>query len=139
MKAFALFAAGLAAVLSSYADLTPQPSSPPSLETGIPVLDLSQVDQAPKIKSQPRPGYPFTERQAAISGDAFIDFVVDPSGCVRNATVRAASLPDFGDAALQAVSQWTFTAGRKDGHAVYVHMQVPIVFKLDSIPPAGNR
>ena len=33
-------------------------------------------------------------------------------------------------AACVAVEKWRFKPGRKDGHAVYVHMQVPIVFTL---------
>jgi hypothetical protein len=29
------------------------------------------------------------------------------------------------------VSKWKFRPGRKNGHAVYTHMQVPIVFTLN--------
>ena len=33
--------------------------------------------------------------------------------------------------AVQAVSKWKFRPGRKNGHAVFTHMQVPIVFTLN--------
>jgi periplasmic protein TonB len=37
---------------------------------------------------------------------------------------------EFEAAAVQAVSQWKFTPGRKRGSNVNTHMQVPIVFSL---------
>jgi RNA polymerase sigma factor (sigma-70 family) len=43
---------------------------------------------------------------------------------------------DFDSAAIQAVSQWRFQPGQVNGHAVYTHMRVPIVFSLDASPAA---
>jgi RNA polymerase sigma factor (sigma-70 family) len=45
---------------------------------------------------------------------------------------------DFADSAVQAVSQWQFKPGTKQGAAVYTHMQVPIVFNLSSPPTAAT-
>jgi len=54
---------------------------------------------------------------------------------VRNATLVRASNPEFGAAAVAAVSRWSFKPGRKAGHPVFTHMQVPIEFTLDRAKP----
>jgi RNA polymerase sigma factor (sigma-70 family) len=45
---------------------------------------------------------------------------------------------DFAAAAVQAVSQWQFAPGQINGHAVYTHMQVPIVFSPNGSPTAAG-
>jgi len=90
---------------------------------GIEVFDISKLDQVPSARFQARPQYPFEMRRAGIS--------VDTNGDVRNAFAVHSSQREFESAAVQAVSKWKFRAGRKNGHAVYTHMQVPIVFTLD--------
>jgi protein TonB len=91
---------------------------------------LSQLDEQPIAKYKARPVYPDSMRQQGLSGEATVDFIVDPNGNVRNARAIHSSQREFEEAACAAVSKWTFRPGRKDGRAVYVHMQVPIVFTL---------
>jgi protein TonB len=98
---------------------------------GIEVFDISKLDQAPEPRFQARPTYPFEMRRAGISGDVLVDFIVDTDGDVRNATAVHSSQREFEAAAIQAVSKWKFKPGRKNGHSVFTHMQVPIVFTLD--------
>ena len=98
---------------------------------GIEVFDISKLDQAPEPRFQARPVYPFEMRRAGISGDVLVDFIVDTDGNVRNATAAHSSQREFEPAAIQAVSKWKFKPGRKNGHSVFTHMQVPIVFTLD--------
>jgi len=98
---------------------------------GIEVFDISKLDQAPEPRFQARPAYPFEMRRAGISGDVLVDFIVDTDGDVRNATAVHSSQREFEAAAVQAVSKWKFKPGRKNGHSVFTHMQVPIVFTLD--------
>ena len=98
---------------------------------GIEVFDISKLDQAPEPRFQARPTYPFEMRRAGISGDVLVDFIVDTDGNVRNATSVHSSQREFESAAVQAVSKWKFKPGRKNGHSVFTHMQVPIVFTLD--------
>jgi periplasmic protein TonB len=97
---------------------------------GPPTFSLSQLDERPVATYMARPIYPERMRQAGISGEVTVDFIVDPSGNVRNATAVHSSQRDFEESACTAVSKWKFRPGRKDGRAVYVHMQVPIVFTL---------
>jgi protein TonB len=98
---------------------------------GIEVFDISKLDQAPQAKFQARPQFPFEMRRAGISGEVVVDFIVDTNGEVRNATAAHSSQREFEAAAVQAVSKWKFRPGRKNGHAVFTHMQVPIVFTLN--------
>jgi periplasmic protein TonB len=105
---------------------------PPGSGTGPDVhpFNPSQLDEQPVAKSTARPIYPESMRRLEISGDATVDFIVDPNGNVRNATAIHSSHREFEDPACSAVSKWKFRPGRKGGRAVFVHMQVPIVFTL---------
>jgi len=98
---------------------------------GIEVFDISKLDQVPSARFQARPQYPFEMRRAGISGEVLVDFIVDTNGDVRNAFAVHSSQREFESAAVQAVSKWKFRPGRKSGHVVFTHMQVPIVFTLD--------
>ncbi len=104
---------------------------------GGPAFTLSQLDEPPAAKYKARPVYPESMRRLSISGEATVDFIVDPSGNVRNATAVHSSQREFEEPACTAVEKWKFRPGRKDGRAVYVHMQVPIVFTLSE--PEGDR
>ena len=68
---------------------------------------------------------------AGISGEVLVDFIVDTNGDVRNAFAAHSSQREFEATAVQAVTKWKFRPGRKNGHAVFTHMQVPIVFTLN--------
>jgi len=104
---------------------------PGGLGKGISIFDPSQLDQQPIAKFQARPQYPFEMRRAGISGQVVVDFIVDSNGEVRNAFAASSSQHEFEAAAVQAVSKWKFRPGRKSGHSVNTHMQVPIVFTLN--------
>ena len=86
----------------------------------------------PVVLLQARPQYPFELRRAGISGEALIDFVVNPEGLVVSAFVLRASDIAFGESALAAVQQWVFRPGlNASGQPISTHMQVPIVFTLN--------
>ena len=98
---------------------------------GVEIFDISKLDQQPVARFQARPQYPFEMRRAGISGEVLVDFIVDTNGDVRNAFSAHSSQREFEPSAIKAVSKWKFKPGRKNGHAVYTHMQVPIVFTLN--------
>ncbi len=68
-----------------------------------------------------------------------VDFIVDSDGNVRNAFALRTTHPDFGAAAVAAVEKWKFKPGLKGGRAVATHMQVPIIFQMDTpaLSPEG--
>lgn len=92
------------------------------------IFDISKLDQIPVVVIQGHPQYPFEMRQAGISGTVRVDFIVDTNGNVRDVFAIASSQSEFEAAAVQAVSKWRFRPGRKNGHPVNTHMQVPIQF-----------
>ena len=122
----------------------PPPSSPEGTRVipggaidfgeGSRAFDPSQLDQAPVARVQPSPEYPYEMKREGIEGEVVVDFIVDPSGGVRNAVAATSSHREFEEAAFRAVSRWKFRPGRKDGHAVFVHMQVPVQFRLAAGP-----
>jgi protein TonB len=71
-------------------------------------------------------------RRAGISGQVVVDFIVDVNGNVRNAFAASSSQREFESSAVQAVSKWKFRPGKRGGHTVNTHMQVPIVFTLNN-------
>jgi len=102
------------------------------------VLDISRLDQIPFPVFQAKPSYPAEMRQNGVSGQATIDFIVDSAGNVRNAFAASSTDPAFAQAAVDAVSQWSFSPGLKSGRNVNTHMVVPIVFTLNNGQSGGQ-
>lgn len=86
----------------------------------------------PVVYRMVRPVYPQSLRMTNTTGEVIVDFFVEPTGQVTNATIVKTPHPLFGDRALEAVNQWRFHPGRKDGRLVRTHMQVPVIFELGS-------
>ncbi|MBL9199740.1 MAG: TonB family protein [Opitutaceae bacterium] len=97
-------------------------------------LDLGQLDTTPRAVFQARPRYPFELRRRGVGGEVVIDFLVDQDGIVQNAYPVRSTEAGFEAAAIEAVSQWRFEPGRKNGAPVITHMQVPIIFSMDESP-----
>jgi protein TonB len=94
------------------------------------IWDPGQLEQQPVPKYRAIPVYPAEMKREGISGEVLVDFIVDPSGNVRNPVAARSSQREFEEPACRAVAKWKFTPGIKGGRAVFVHMQVPIVFTL---------
>lgn len=94
-----------------------------------------------------RPVYPASLLLSGIEGDVTVDFIVDPTGRLRNASVVESGHPGFSASALAAVEGWRFIPGSKEGHLVYTHLRVPVRFRLTNIkerhsddpPDAGSE
>ena len=129
-------------------DSFPQPMEPPAAKTDIDtkiivpphqpgtgrdvtVFDPLMLDQQPVPQRQVRPQYPADLRRQGAVGTVLVDFIVDSNGDVRNASALRSTNGGFESSAVTAVLKWKFRAGRKAGHAVSTHMQVPIDFILD--------
>jgi len=108
------------------------PSGPGSVADTLQVLDPTQVDQRPVPASRLHPNYPMEMRRRNISGEVLVDFIVDADGRVRHAVAASSSRAEFERAALEAVSGWRFSPGRKNGRPVAIHLRLPILFTLDS-------
>ena len=92
----------------------------------------NNVDQTPEVIFQIRPTYPPEMKRFGIAGEVVVDFIVDENGDTRNPFAVHSSRPEFDASAVECVQKWKFRPGLKDGRLVFTHMQVPIIFNLDS-------
>lgn len=95
------------------------------------IFDVSKLDQQPVARFQAQPQYPPEMRRTGVPGEVVVDFIVNTSGDVQNASAIRSSHREFEAAAVQAVSKWKFKPGRKNGRSVMTRIQVPIVFILN--------
>ena len=94
---------------------------------------LSQVDKHPRLLRKVNPTYPYRAKRRGTEGRVVLKFLVDTKGRVsRTSVVRAEPQGVFEQSALQAVQQWRFRPGHKDGQPVPTWVQVPIRFELSS-------
>jgi RNA polymerase sigma factor (sigma-70 family) len=129
--------AGLRARLAAAA--LPIPSQPTAtLRGGLPVYNLQQLDERPRVTVQVRPVYPLPMLFDGSTGEVNISFIVDTKGDVIEAAVVKSSDPAFDDAALAAVRNWKFTPGQRAGQTVNTRMKVPIIFSLRDNGPAKH-
>jgi RNA polymerase sigma factor (sigma-70 family) len=108
------------------------PRATPGTPGSTPVYDLKSLDQQPVARLRTQPRYPFVLRSMGAQGEATVDFIVDADGVVQNVSVLKTTHREFGDAAADAVKNWKFKPGIKGNAAVATHMQVPIVFQLNT-------
>ena len=108
---------------------TERPGRTDGREGGI--FDPRVLDRTPVARFQARPEYPLEMKRTGSAGEVLVEFVVAADGSVRDARAVRSSQREFEDAAVRAVSKWTFRPGQKDGRNVPTRMQVPIVFSLN--------
>jgi len=99
--------------------------------TGQQIFDLSMLDSPPIATYQAEPVYPYDMKKAGITGTVTVAFVLEPDGHVSGAYAESATQHEFEANAIQAVMKWRFRPGKRGGHAVRVHMSVPIKFILE--------
>lgn len=95
------------------------------------------ANHKPIITRMVRPLFPESLRLADTTGEVMVDFIVDTTGRVQNAYAIKSNHPLFATRAVEAVNQWRFDPGRKDGRLVNTHMQAPIIFTLNDETMGG--
>lgn len=88
---------------------------------------IADLDQKPRVIYQPGPILT-SELRKKTPGTVYIVFVVDPQGRVQSPQVQSSSDPVFERPALNAVKQWKFEPGKRNGKPVRFRMRVPITF-----------
>ncbi|HEY1793598.1 MAG TPA: TonB family protein [Opitutaceae bacterium] len=92
------------------------------------IRDLSSLDRLPVPTFQARPVLPPDLSPGQVSGEVVVAFVVGADGRVYNPNVARSTNPALEDAAVSAVSNWTFRPGQAGGQDAWTKMQVPIIF-----------
>jgi protein TonB len=110
------------------------PSAPPA-----PVPQVAVAAPAPVVQAReganylknPRPGYPRRAKREGWEGTTLLRVVVQASGKPGAVKVQQSSGHDLLDeAAVEAVTKWTFAPATRGGAAIAGSVTVPIVFRL---------
>ncbi len=92
------------------------------------IFSLNDLDQKPRVVFQVMPRYPQELRRKNAVGTVYVVFQVDTNGRVTSPAVEKSTDPSFEQAALEAVRQWRFEPGTRQGERVRFKMRVPISF-----------
>ncbi len=95
------------------------------------IYPMAQLDQMPKPVTQATPQYPLEMRRDGITGNVTVRMTIDAKGNVTDATPIHSSRVEFDDAAVQAVKQWKFEPGQKNGQPVTTQIDVKLVFSIN--------
>ena len=95
-------------------------------------VDFNKLDKKPQARSQIAPRYPFELKRQGISGDCTIQFFVDENGVVSDPVEVSSTHREFVKPCFDAVMQWRFTPGMKNGRKVATKMQQTFPFKLSN-------
>ena len=85
---------------------------------------------APRPTYQPEPEFSEKARQAGYEGTCVLEMVVDAEGMPRDIKVVRPIGMGLDDKAIEAVRQWRFKPGMKDGEPVAVRITVETSFHL---------
>ncbi len=85
---------------------------------------------APRVLSKVDPAYTKDAKDAKISGTVLLRLEVHPDGRAHNIRVERSLDPGLDHNAVDAVSQWRFQPGQKDGKPVAVAANVEIAYRL---------
>lgn len=103
-------------------------------KTGTAVVAPTELDGRLSPISTTSPVYPTTFSKVGAVGSATIEFVVDEEGSVMLPRVVSATEPEFGAAAVHAVSVWQFNPPEKGGRSVNTRAQIEIEFNPNAQP-----
>ena len=100
-----------------------------SADTGDgPVYTLADGVTAPRVTKQVNPQYSPGSKGIRIQGSVLIGTVVTAQGTPKNTHVVRGLDKDVDAAAVNAVNQWLFEPGKKNGKPVAVSVQIEIHF-----------
>jgi protein TonB len=92
------------------------------------VWNITELDQIPIVRLQTQPVFPSELKKAGMKAEVIVSWVLDLDGNVGEVKVYSSTDHRFDQASMDAVRQWKFRPGMKDGHPVKVAMTCPIVF-----------
>lgn len=92
------------------------------------IFSMADLDQRPRVIFQTMPSYPPELRRSKRQGTVYVVFLVDRLGRVTSPRVERTTDPAFERPALEAVTQWKFEPGVRNGETVQFKMRVPISF-----------
>ena len=94
------------------------------------IFELKDLDNDPQRIIAISPIYPFQFKRDGITGWVKLIIIIDEKGKVLKANVQTSSHREFERPAIEAVLQWRFEPGTRNGKPVKVRRLQPISFRL---------
>jgi periplasmic protein TonB len=104
-----------------------KPSDTPGETAAEHVYGRKDGVEPPKITYSRYPEYP--TRNSGKEGTVVLSLVVGSNGLPREITVARSLAPDLDQAAIEAVKEWKFAPGTKDGRPVASRIDVAVQSK----------
>lgn len=114
--------------------LSAQPAAPSPAPNTIPA-GLTM----PSVIFKRDPEYTEAAQKAGIRGAVVLNVVVGPDGVPRDPHISRSLTPELDQRAIDAVLEWRFRPGEKDGKPVSVRVNVQVNFRLAPIPPPAAK
>ena len=86
--------------------------------------------ETPKLVREVKPQYTARAMEAKVQGSVLMECVVEPDGSVGRITVLQSLDPDLDQQAIEALQQWLFEPGRREGEPVPVIVVIQMSFTL---------
>ena len=86
------------------------------------IFDLRDVDKLPRALFQVEPNYPYSLKQAKISGWVQLEWIIDENGKVLKPRVVKSSHREFNQPAIESIMRSNWSPARKGGKAVNVRV-----------------
>ena len=119
----------------TFVSTAPQAPIRPDLTPGEQISRIGGGVSAPAVIYKLNPKYTEEARRAKLEGAVLLKIVVDVNGVAKNIQVAKSLGLGLDEKAIEAVSQWKFRPGQKDGQPVNVIATVVVNFKLVDRPP----
>lgn len=85
---------------------------------------------APELLDRVKPRYPESARRGRVEGSVVLRAIIGEDGRIREVTVLRSSSRLFDAAAIEAVQQWRYAPGMRNGIPVPVYLTVVVEFTL---------
>ncbi len=115
------------------------PQNPKPASTPGPVHKVGGGVSAPSLIHKVEPQYTEEARHANVEGTIVLDVVVAADGTPRDLKIVRSLRPDLDQKAMEAVRQWRFQPGQKEGKPVAVAARIEVNFRLLDNPPVPQN
>ncbi|MBI5688692.1 MAG: energy transducer TonB [Verrucomicrobia bacterium] len=123
------------ALLLAFTGCVHSVGTPSSLEVAsVAAEDLPNGWTAPRILRTVAPEFPVDLRRAGIEGEVMLVCRIDEKGAVRHVAVAGTPTSPLDEPAIQAVYQWQFAPGSRQGEPAAMNILVPIRFAFRDLP-----
>ena len=103
----------------------------PRIEDGSDVVHrVSDGVEAPRLTHKVEPEYTEEARDAKLQGTTVLTVEVWPVGRAHNIKIKRSLDPGLDGKAIEAIQQWRFEPGTKDGNPVKVAANIEVNFRL---------